>query len=508
MKNIYSLLIIKTMRKTILLTFALLVTAVFQNAFSKTVDVQTAQKIALTFYTYNTNTNGVTPYVIKLAYTRKESDNTIDFYVFDIYPKGFVMISADNNAEPILAFSDESFFEPNVPNSGIEDWMDDVANNMKYIIKNNVPADDEISAKWVAYSNGQNPVDSRTAASSISPMLTTTWNQSPYYNEFCPGGSITGCVATAMAQIMKFWSHPTTGTGSYSYTDGSYGTLSADFGTTTYKWSSMPNALSSSTTAAQDSAVATLMYQCGVSVAMEYSPSGSGAYVLQSENPGGPCAQYSYINYFGYNSKTMLGVRKASYTSQEWNIMLVRDLNLGHPIEYEGFGVDGGHTWVLDGYNSSGLAHMNWGWGGLDNGYYNIKNLNPSGIPLGTDDGALMGIEPSKTSTLIGDDIKLTNNNQKTLDLTAPGFNVNTESFNLYPVPATNTLTVQYSGSIFSTATIFVSNMLGQTIASYPSVNLNENYQLDISKYTAGVYFISIINSTGNSKKVIKFIKD
>lgn len=494
------------MRKTSLLPALLvLITLSVQTVFSKPVDVQTAQKIALTYYTFNSQNSS--PYVLKLAYTRTEADNTVDYYVFDIYPKGFVIVSGDDNADPVIAFSDESFFESNMPNSGVKDWMDDVANNINYVIKNHLQADDEIASMWTAYSSGQNIITSRTLTKTVSPLITTTWNQSPLYNEYCPGGSVTGCVATAMAQIMKFWNFPTTGTGSYSYTDGTYGTLSADFGATTYGWTSMPNAVTSSSTSTQEDAVATLMYQTGVSVAMQYSPSGSGAYVLQSENVGGPCAQYSYSTYFGYNASSMLGVKKASYTSSQWNSLIAKYLLAGQPIEYEGFGTEGGHTWVCDGFNSSGLAHMNWGWGGVDNGYFTLTNLNPSGIPLGSNDGALFGIQPAKKTT-INNNSQLKNNNvNNQVDINLTTANLGSESFNIYPVPASNTLNIKYNGSIYANATVLVVNTLGQTIASYPSFNLNNNLQLDISNYAPGIYFISFTSSNGNNKKVIKFLK-
>lgn len=501
------------MRKTNFYTALIfLVASILQTASAKVVDEQTAQKAAITFYKYNTNLSQSVNISAKLVYTRKESDNTVDFYVFDINPKGFVIVSADDNADPILAFSDETIFESNVPNTGIQDWMDDVSNNVSYIIKNNVPADATVSANWQAYSSGQNPIDSRFATS-VSPLVTTTWNQSPYYNEYCPGGSVTGCVATAMAQIMKYWNNPTTGTGSYSYVDGSYGTLSADFGSTTYSWSSMPASLSSSSTTTQENAVATLMYQAGVSVAMEYSPSGSGAYVLQSENPGGPCAQHSYITYFGYSSTSILGVKKSAYTTSEWDRMILTDLNAKRPIEYEGFGSDGGHTWVLDGYNSSGLAHMNWGWGGLDNGYFKITDLNPSGIPLGSNNGAIFGIEPAAKSG-INNQFNIqqfstgTSTGSATVELTGPTSSIVSESFNVFPVPASASVNVRYSGSIYSTASVIICNTLGQTVAAYQSVNLTDNYQLDISKYADGIYFMSIISPDGSNKKVIKFIKE
>src|SRR5207249_2487668 len=128
---------------------------------------------------------------------------------------------------------------------------------------------------------------------------------------------------------MRFWKFPATGTGSSSYTAGTYGTLSANYGATTYSWTSMPNAIGSNNTA-----VATLNYQAGVSVEMNYSPSGSGAYVITGDNP--VCAQASFVNYFGYDPNTIQGLYRSSYTDANWIALLENDLTAGRPLEYVG----------------------------------------------------------------------------------------------------------------------------------------------------------------------------
>jgi hypothetical protein len=498
------------MKKIILLLVIALFT--FNGVFAKFIDVQTAQNIAVTYYKFNANVESST-ITASLTYTRTEADNTVDFYVFNINSKGFVIVSANDNADPVLAFSTETNFNSNMPNTGIQDWMDKVAFQMNYIIKNNLQPAADITSEWTAYSNGQNPVDSRT--SSIKPLLETIWNQFPYYNQDCPGGSVTGCVATAMAQIMKFWNYPAKGAGSYSYYSN-YGQLSADFGTTGYAWTSMPDALTRLSTTTQVDAVATLMYQAGISVAMEYSPGGSGAWVLTADDPGSPCAQTSYVKYFGYNASTIQGIIESNYSSARWSSMLEDELNAGRPIEYVGWGSQGGHTWVCDGYNTDGLFHMNWGWGGEDNGYYKTTNLNPGGTPLGSDNEALIGIEPSRFDPVLGANLgpasKLSNSVNNTIDVqsvdeqaasTASGV----ESLQVYPIPASTAINVKYLGTEFSIANVSVFNTLGQTITSYISVNLNSNYQLDISKYAVGVYFLSVTNPDASERKIIKFIK-
>src|SRR5690606_27714619 len=132
----------------------------------------------------------------------------------------------------------------------------------------------------------------------VTPFLTTTWNQAPYYNDYSPPNTPIGCVATAMAQIMFYWGHPVTGSGSYSYTHRG-NTLSADFGATTYQWDDMPVELNDSSSAAEVDAVATLMYHCAIAVRMNFDRQGSGAQVI-SPRQNYPASDLAFVNYFGY----------------------------------------------------------------------------------------------------------------------------------------------------------------------------------------------------------------
>jgi hypothetical protein len=149
-----------------------------------------------------------------------------------------------------------------------------------------------------------------------------------------------------MAQIMKFWNYPATGSGFYSYNHPTYGTLSANFGNTTYQWNSMPNSVG-----AWNEAVATLMYQVGVSVDMNYSPSSSGAYVISAASPVTACSEYALKTYFGYRN-TLQGIQRINYDETQWVSLLKNELNAGRPVLYAGFGSGGGSG----GYNSGHQA--------------------------------------------------------------------------------------------------------------------------------------------------------
>ena len=155
------------------------------------------------------------------------------------------------------------------------------------------------------------------------------------------------------------------------------------------------------TTSSNTSAIDSLMFELGVSVNMDYSPTGSGAYVLTSESGGGPCSQLVYVNNFYYNPNTMQGVHLASYTDANWISVMEGEINSGRVVQYEGADATaGGHTWIMDGYNPSttasggALLHMNWGWGGASNGYFDVTNLSTQGFNPVQNDAALIGIEP------------------------------------------------------------------------------------------------------------------
>jgi hypothetical protein len=339
-----------------------------------------------------------------LNYTRQETDGTIDFYVFNISPKGFVIIAGDDNISPIIAYSTESNFNANANSVGVKDWMEHAAKHIYTALQHNVVASTGIASAWSAYAMGQKPASVRSTG--IAPLITTTWDQYPYYNQQCPYNRadsqqcLAGCVATAMAQIMKYWNYPAKGTGAYAYNDiqpafyNNYGVQSANFGATTYPWDSMPASVTGPNTA-----VATLMYQCGVAVAMNYgdlNQGGSGAFVLQSMAQSWQhTAQYAYQNYFSYNANTIQGIKESNYSSDAWTSMLINELNAGRPIQYVGLDtIAGGHTWVVDGYDENNMFHINWGWSGLDDGYYSLSSLSVDGFNFSSQEAALIGIEP------------------------------------------------------------------------------------------------------------------
>jgi hypothetical protein len=226
------------------------------------------------------------------------------------------------------------------------------------------------------------------------------WNQSPLYNNLCPidnNGmrSITGCVATAMAQIMKYWNYPVQGTGVGSYWLGKTDNL-CYFGngthitniaiTGTYNWVNMPNSLTTNSASSEISAIAKLMYDCGISVDMSYSSSSSGACYNGRE----------LVDHFNYDTG-LHSESRTNYTDNNWKQLLYEELNNERPIWYSGYGDGVGHSWVCDGYDNTGYFHMNWGWGGYSNGYFLLDALNPSntGYSFNSGQSAVVGIKPA-----------------------------------------------------------------------------------------------------------------
>ena len=220
----------------------------------------------------------------------------------------------------------------------------------------------------------------------VEPLVTTKWNQDAPFNNFAPEYTddnnntqrcATGCAATAMAQIMKFHNWPEQGVGHYSYEHQSFGTISSNFSEHVYDWTNMIDIYNNGEYSnVQADAVALLMKDCGVSLNMNYGPV-SGASI------------YSYYpafkNYFRYSSRT---VNRSGCETAEFTKIITDELQEGRPIIYCGTGEDGGHAFVVDGYDTNYFLHVNWGWGGYSDGYFDMNYMDPTGLGIGGGSGA------------------------------------------------------------------------------------------------------------------------
>ena len=409
--------------------FAMLIAAVV--AMASPVSQQEARRVAQTWMQAHGMKN-----VAALQDVTAQTPFT-EFYVFAAPEGGFALVSADDCVQPILGYSVSGQFKAKDMPQHVLDFLTGYEKEIRWW-KNNGKRDLPLGetplmaaqggngdvqhpAVWQELLSGSVPPSPLTTA--VAPLVTTTWDQSPYYNSMCPsdsrGQAVTGCVATATAQVMKYHNHPQQGYGSHTYTssrtiDGetyTYSNLAANFGTTTYQWSSMPNELTSGSSTAQVNAVATLMYHIGVADEMNYSPVESGAqnYYSGTINSRRASSQESLARYFKYRPD-MAAVERGFYDDATYCTLLRNELNQQRPILYSGSDVVGGHSFVICGYDNNGLFYVNWGWGSYQDGYYAMGALNPGEGGTGGnatytfnfDNVALMGIRPNTSWSTSG----------------------------------------------------------------------------------------------------------
>ncbi len=307
---------------------------------------------------------------MRLVYTQAQSDNAPALYVFnsETADGGFVVVSAEDNARTILGYADSGHFTEAEMPANMRFWLQMYA--------------DEIARAAQAPASAAQTGDD-TAYPAVSPLLgTIAWGQDEPYNNLCPSKDgvqcVTGCVATAASQIMYYHRHPAKGTGAHSYTWNNQ-TLSANFGNTTYDWTNMlPVYSGTNYSTTQANAVATLMSHVGIACDMGYDTNANGGSGAVSNS-----ALQALIHYFGYDA----GIRVLPKDYMDETEMLgaiASDLQAGHPVFMSGRTTQNeGHAFVLDGMQSNGYVHINWGWNGYYNAYFAISAMNPYGQGTG-----------------------------------------------------------------------------------------------------------------------------
>ncbi|MBR6161490.1 MAG: C10 family peptidase, partial [Bacteroidales bacterium] len=352
------------------------------------VDSITAKRVAANFMAGKTNATHRYAEA-SLAFTGRTTAsatrNVSDcFYIYNI-GEGFVIVSADDRMVPVLGYSTEGRFNFQDIPENMASFLENYKAEASFIL-NRSGNEARPDSRWRTLLAGR-PSSTTRGTVLVGPLLTTNWGQSPLFNALCPadsnGQAVTGCVATAMGQIIRYWRFPTHGIGSHSYTSSDYGTQTADFGNTTYNYADMPNTLTNNNSQAQINAVATLLYHCGVSVDMQYGVGASGA--------ASATVPYALSTYFGYPESHYY--HRNNFNEATWISMLKNDLDHSRPILYSGSGNAGGHAFVCDGYNDEDYFHINWGWKGSYNGYFLISALSPSSYEFNTNQGAVLGID-------------------------------------------------------------------------------------------------------------------
>jgi len=375
--------------------FSLLFLGITCSVVAKKVDVAQARQVGKNFYFGRINSNQPVAFNainITGTVTVSENDRPV-YYIFNIGETGYVIVTADDQLFPVIGYSFETNWTDEAMPAHVQFWMNLYKQDILETLDQGYPASDAISEAWQRYSSETQVTLPDAMPLDVEPLITDLWNQDFPYNAMCPedagsGGSYggrvpVGCVATAMSQIMHYWRFPETGQGSHciSPQQTEYGPQCANFGQTTYEWGGITDHPTK-----ECDPVATLAWHCGISVDMQYGPTGSGTFVPKVPN--------ALKNYFKYASSALYA-EKSGYSTAQWNNLIKGDLDAGLPIEYSGSGGGEGHAWVCDGYQGSDYYHMNWGWGGAFNGYFYLNGLNPGGYSFNSQQAAVFHIQPS-----------------------------------------------------------------------------------------------------------------
>lgn len=350
------------------------------------VDVLTARRVAAGFWnTYHPN--DVKP-VAESDMTAMVFEGYNHLHVFAVGQEGFVIVSGDDRVTPVLAYSFDSPF-PKTLHASLRYWLGGYESQLAEVAASDAERPAEAVAAWQKLTSAKDTTAVDTVPVpllNVPAMVETRWDQGSPYNRYCPydtnyhARTVVGCVATAMAQIIRYWKYPSCGVGEHAYVPeeqhyGSlvyhYDTQTANYGQTTYIYDYMPRYLEEHFTPEREiKAIATLSYHCGVAVNMMYGPAsigGSGAY---SDD-----AAVAFVDVFKYKPSIQRTYRMGIPDSV-WKSYIDEDIAAGRPVFYTGRDSTGGHAFVLDGADLQGRYHFNMGWSGSGDGYYTIDAIN------------------------------------------------------------------------------------------------------------------------------------
>ena len=374
------------------LEIVLVMLFLLSTLFAKVVSVDQAKAVAINLFTERSEFEHNE---ISVSGIHTENDGQYKlFYIFNMVPEGFVIVSADDIAIPIIGYSFEGQLQNDKIPTQLEHKLENYRLEIKNAIQQNILATEKIRNQWSYYEVVDISSDIRDFRS-VYPLIQARFDQPNPWNAKCPvdlsgpgGHALVGCVAVSMAQVMHYWSYPEYGYGSHNYYHWDYGNISADFENTHYDWSNIPNAPATDDTQ-------TILFHCGVAVDMGYGADGSGAYV----GWGNPCAMSAMEDHFLFDDNIHFE-EKDNYSDSEWKNLMQAELDQGRPTIYRGYDNDsgGGHAWNIDGYQDE-YFHCNWGWGGYANGYFYLNNLSGGGYNFSSGQAAIMGIIPEELNT-------------------------------------------------------------------------------------------------------------
>ena len=457
----------------------------FQTIKAAFVNQKTAETIAKNFYWERVNaTQDISIHSIQTeSIITIKRDNKVVIYHFNFKNQGYVSVSADDLAYPILAYDFNNHIEQNQEAINYAAWINHRADEIQKIRNSQSLTKGNIDTEWTRLS--KTSTLQVFIGKSVSPLIKAKWNQDNLYNALSPvdatgpgGRAYAGCVAVAMAQILHYYRYPNSGIGSHSYYSN-YGLLTANFATATYDYNSMSNSISN--TGGYE--IAELLYHCAVAVDMNFSASGSGASPFTAAS--------SLRQHFGYKNSLSLK-NKSSYTDAQWANLIVQNIDSLIPLFYAGYnaGWSSGHAFNLDGYQGSNFFHFNWGWGGAFNGYFYLNALTPGSSDFGTGQQAIFDIYPASnypygcTSSIT----TLTNSEGTLYDGSAT---------KKYEANQDCRWLIQPTGNIDHLKIDFIEIDLGLNDTLYLYNGINNNAPL-LAKYTGGNLPPSINSTTGS----------
>lgn len=365
------------MKKILLL--ALLLPNLVVSMFAQSVSVSEAAAFAEGFFQQK---SGKKLQSIKQVHAASMRSATPNYYIFEPSEgKGYVLVAANKASEPVLGYSLNGRFPASQMPPGMKYLLEIYDEQLNYLKVKRVTSTQTIQAKW------ENRNTPQAKNLSVAPLLSTTWDQGWPYNLECPtntmgGRAVTGCVATAMAQLMNYWNFPTqanpdfnvchTDSNPFDETSDVMGSWCRNLGGG-YNWSLMQDNYVGNSNALQQAEIGNLMSDCGIAAKMDYGTSVSNA--LAND------AATAMDNWFGYSNCPLF--LKSDYSDSDWIALLKNNLNNGQPMYYGGDNRtdvesedDAGHAWVVDGFEGDHF-HMNWGWNGDENGNFLLSLLNP-----------------------------------------------------------------------------------------------------------------------------------
>lgn len=374
---------------------------------AKNVKVDRASKVALEWYNHYapSQKKGAT---ISSLQEFKHLDKT-SFYIFSFDKGGFVMVSANDLAEPIIGYGFEGCIPEKIDNPTVNAWFDNYARQIDTLNTINLKSS-ILNPKWETIEQG---VFLKSEGISVEPLLTTKWDQGWPYNAMCPetniGGSgghtWAGCEAVAIAQILNFHKWPHNGAGSISYESRCFtgrkpDSISVNFSRQNFIWDSIPNFINE-----QNESIAKLIFNAGAAAGSQYGINSTVTkrmYVM-ADLEKKTATQILFSNFFRYNYDSIITISKGD--DEEWSLILKKELDKGRPIYYEAGDLGKtSHSFVCDGYNENNYFHFNFGWGGLFNGYYFTNKINPDIYSFNDLQYATIGIIPDTSSIYINAD--------------------------------------------------------------------------------------------------------